>query len=119
MMRRIAQLLSVTVLLVAFSVPLAAQQEPTQESIDDLRTRAEAGDASAQVNLGVMYANGRGVAQDHVQAHVWYNLAAARGQGEVREIAIERRDTIASALTRDQLGEAQRLAREWDAAHPR
>ena len=41
MMRRIAQLLSVTVLLVAFSVPIAAQQE----SIEELRARAEAGDA--------------------------------------------------------------------------
>ncbi len=31
-----------------------------------------------QYNLGVMYKNGQGVPQDHVQAHMWYNLAASR-----------------------------------------
>jgi TPR repeat protein len=41
------------------------------------RQRAEQGDAIAQTNLGVRYANGRGVQQDYVEAHKWYNLAAS------------------------------------------
>jgi hypothetical protein len=39
--------------------------------------------------------------------------------GEDRESAVEARDRIADELTPDDLSEAQRLAREWDAAHPR
>ena len=37
----------------------------------------------AQFNLGVRYSNGRGVPQDDVQAHMWFNLAASRITGEV------------------------------------
>ena len=63
----------------------------------------------AQYNLGVMYHNGDGVVQDYVMAHVWYNLAGARGDEQARE----NRDRIAQKMTRDQIAEAQRLAREW------
>ena len=41
---------------------------------------AEQGNASAQYNLGVMYANGRGVPQDYAEAMKWYRLAAEQGQ---------------------------------------
>ena len=37
------------------------------------------GFADAQYNLGIMYANGRGIPQDYVQAHMWLNLAADQG----------------------------------------
>ena len=40
---------------------------------------AEQGDAVAQVNLGNMYANGRGVPQDADAAVRWYRLAAEQG----------------------------------------
>ena len=50
---------------------------------------AAQGLASAQDNLGSMYYTGRGVPQDYVQAHVWYNLAASRLSGERREDAGE------------------------------
>ena len=46
---------------------------------EDLRTRAEAGDAGAQCKLGVSYANGRGVEQDDVEALRWIRLAADQG----------------------------------------
>lgn len=35
--------------------------------------RAEQGDADAQLNLSVMYANGRGVPQDYKEAYAWFN----------------------------------------------
>jgi hypothetical protein len=45
---------------------------------------AISGDAAAQQNLGLMYANGRGVPQDYAQAVNWFHKAAewgiARGQ---------------------------------------
>jgi TPR repeat protein len=66
-----------------------------------------------------MYANGQGVPPDYVQAHMWYNLWASRLTGEARDYAVGVRDLVADELTPDDLSEAQRLAREWDAAHPR
>jgi TPR repeat protein len=66
-----------------------------------------------------MYATGRGVPQDYVQAHMWINLAASRPTGEERETAAELRDLLRTQMTPEQIAEAQRLAREWDLAHPR
>ncbi len=73
------------------------------------RPLAEQGNASAQNNLGVMYAIGNGIPQDYVEAHKWANLAAARGN----KVAKEFMDSIAARMTSDQIAEAQRLAREW------
>ncbi len=67
------------------------------------------GTALAQVNLGLMYHVGKGVPQDYVRAHMWYNLAEARGQ----KIARENRNRLAKQMTPAQISEAQRLAREW------
>ena len=78
------------------------------------RLAAEQGLADAQFNLGIRYYNGQGVPQDYVQAHLWWNLAAAQGDEEARE----NRDIIAAKMTPAQIEEAQRLAREWLAAHP-
>ena len=59
-----------------------------------------------------MYAEGRGVAQDYVQAHMWFYLAAAQGDAK----ALKNRDSIAAKMTSAQIAEAQRLAREWKPA---
>ena len=40
---------------------------------------AKQGDADAQYNLGLMYANGEGVLQDNLYAHMWWNIAASQG----------------------------------------
>ena len=82
--------------------------------------------------LGKMYANGKGVAQDYVQAHKWMNLAAAgagantedtiedimlRGGGVIPVgldwLASKNRDDVAARMTPAQIAEAQRLASEW------
>ena len=92
-------------------------QEP---SIAPIRiSELSKGHAGAQYNLGFMYDNGRGVPEDYVQAHMWFNLAASRATGEMREDAVEARDRTADEMTPAALSEAQRLAREWDEAHPR
>ena len=44
---------------------------------------------------------------------------AETGDAEAREKAVRNRDRAANLLTSDDLSEAQRLAREWDAALPR
>ena len=69
---------------------------------------AEQGDAKAQFNLAVMYANGQGVIQDDVYAHMWWNIAAANGNF----FAQKNRDEVTKSMTSSQLEEAQKLARE-------
>jgi uncharacterized protein len=44
-----------------------------------LGARAGRGDARAQAALGFMYANGRGVPQNQVEAAIWYRRAADQG----------------------------------------
>ena len=50
---------------------------------------------------------------------MWANLAAAQSSGEDRDRWVKSRDINAAKMTAEQIAEAQRLAREWDAAHPR
>ena len=45
---------------------------------------AEQGDAAAQFNLGVMYANGEGVPKDASQAVTWYRKAAEQGVAQAQ-----------------------------------
>jgi len=70
---------------------------------------AEQGHAGAQNNLGLMYDKGQGVPQDHVQAHIWFNLAATQGNKQ----AAKDRDIVAKRMTPVDISEAQRLARKW------
>jgi TPR repeat protein len=48
-------------------------------ALREWRPLAELGIAPAQFNLGLLYANGQGVAQDYVQARQWYEKAAIQG----------------------------------------
>ncbi len=78
------------------------------EAVKWYRLSAEQGNASAQYNLGVMYAKGQVVTQDDVYAHMWWNIAAEGGNSRAQE----NRDKVATRMTSSQLAEAQRLARE-------
>jgi len=82
-------------------------------AVKEWRPLAEQGYADAQYNLGFMYDNGQGVPQDYVQAHMWYNLAAAQNQ----ERATKLRAALANDMTPVQIADAQELAREWLAQH--
>ena len=78
-------------------------------ALHEYRKAAEQGDAAAQYNLGLMYANGRGVPQDYVEAHKWLNLAATQGI----KPAFENRNLVAKEMTPADVSLAQELAREW------
>ena len=84
-----------------------------KESVRWFRLAAEQGDAEAQGGLGLAYSAGRGVPQDFVASHMWITLAAARLTGATRHGALKFRDTIAAAMTSEQIAEAHRLAQEW------
>jgi len=100
--------------MVAFLLGAAAcaeTPEPAQDdSIEALRTRANAGDADAQYNLGLMYDNGEGVPEDDVEAYKWFNLATAYADASQREEFTEARDLAAEVLTPEQLAEGQKLS---------
>ena len=53
-------------------------------ALQEFKKAAEQGDARAQFNLGVMYANGRGVIQDDKEAVKWFRLAAEQGVAEAQ-----------------------------------
>ena len=66
-------------LSVAFSCSAFAQPD-----FESTKARAEAGDSIDQYNLGVMYANGTGVAENDQEAVKWYRLAAEQGLAEAQ-----------------------------------
>jgi peptidoglycan hydrolase-like protein with peptidoglycan-binding domain len=67
---------------------------------------ARAGDARAQYMMGRMYAEGRGTPQDFLQAHAWYNVAAANGYSA----AATARDSLGAQMTPSQVSLAQSRA---------
>ena len=69
---------------------------------------AEQGNSYGQNNLATMYSAGEGVTLNKIYAHMWYNIAATDGH----PVASDNRENIAKQMTRDQIAEAQRLARE-------
>jgi TPR repeat protein len=78
------------------------------------RLGAENYSALAQNALGTLYANGQGVPQDYVRAHMWFNLASAQ---DFLDIAKENRDKIANRMTEQQIAEAQAMAQKCVALH--
>lgn len=85
------------------------------EAANWYRLAADRRHPQAQYNLGLLYATGKGVAQDDVMAHMWFNLAAAQfpvSDTRNRNVAINSRDVVAGKLTREQIVEAQKLARD-------
>ena len=48
---------------------------------------------------------------------MWYNLAASKMKGQMREDAVKNRNLVVKLLTQEQISEAQRLAREWAEKH--
>jgi uncharacterized protein len=86
----------------------AAQSGDYVTALQEWRPLAEQGDATSQNNLGVMYENGKGVLQDNVRSHIWYNIAAANGN----EKSGKWRDQIAAKMTSADISKAQSMARE-------
>ena len=51
----------------------------SDSSFDEVLAKAKQGDAEAQFNLGVMYANGHGVRQDYKKAKEYFGLSCDSG----------------------------------------
>lgn len=72
---------------------------------------AQKGNAGAQFNIGLMYANGKGVLANQARAHMWLSVAISSGF----TMAFEKRRYIELNMTDEELHEARRLAIEWRA----
>ena len=70
-------------------------------------------EAETLLHMGLSYSTGRDVETDLVAAHKWFNLAALKGSRQARTYRME----IAAELTRQDLRDAQRQAREWLRKH--
>jgi len=94
-----------------------AKIRPADEGLADLHVArclaaAAAGDTDACYDLGVIFSTG---GHDLVEAHKWFNLAAAAGHEEASWC----RADVADEMTAREIAEAQRRAREWLAAEQR
>ena len=56
-----------------------------------------------------MYANGLGVPQDYVSAHMWMNLSGSQGITN----AVKNRNIIENRMSKQQIEKAQEMARNW------
>jgi hypothetical protein len=77
------------------------------EKADWFLKAAEQGHVPAQFGLGISYRDGDGVLQDAVIAHMWLNISAANGSVGGSGV----RGVIEQRMTREQVAEAQALAR--------
>ena len=73
----------------------AADAGRHRKALREWQVAAHAGDAKAMLALGRLYRQGLGAPQDYVQAHLWFNLAASRGEAE----AVTERDALAARMT--------------------
>lgn len=87
--------------------------QPT-EALKQWQEAARSGDSRAMLALGRLYVKGLGSPQDYVRAHMWFNLAASRGESR----AIRERDALARKMTAAERAEAQKLARTWRPGSP-
>lgn len=82
----------------------------TERHVRSCEKDAFAGRDEAQYQLGLLYSSGKGgIPVDYVTAHMWLNLSAQQGNAGARELRRE----LAMDMSRTEIAEAQRLAREW------
>jgi uncharacterized protein len=83
-----------------------------QDAMKWYRMAAAQGDPRAQYNLGFMYANGEGVPQNLPRGHMWWSLAS---NGEAAAWASL--DALSKMMTKEQIAEAQAMARKCEASN--
>ncbi|WP_209015104.1 sel1 repeat family protein [Roseibium limicola] len=63
--------------------------------------------------MGLDSACGRHGSADLVSAHKWFNIAALKGNSD----AARYRKELSGEMSREEIAEAQRVAREWLSTH--
>lgn len=75
---------------------------------------AEQGEPLSQYDLGQRYIVGLGVPTNNIEALKWLILAAGNGQVD----AARKRDELRSSMSRNEIAEAEKLAKQHGAAKP-
>ncbi|SDS01699.1 LysM peptidoglycan-binding domain-containing protein [Opitutus sp. GAS368] len=96
---------SLAAVLFVFALGLAAHAQESSE-VTGLRAKAVKGNGIAQYNLGLAYAQGRGIAADQVEAFVWLSLARENGaRGRALDTVIGSLDKATIELATQRLAE--------------
>lgn len=75
----------ILLVLVLFGNRLPAQTGfVDRNTFEEIKAKAENGDAEAQSNLGYCYLTGNGVAQDYAESAKWYGKAAEQNHAEAQ-----------------------------------
>lgn len=82
-------------------------------SRDTVDFAAQGGQPDALFELGLSFSTGRDGVVDFVQAHKWFNIAALRGNDEAKRYRLE----LARDMSKAEITQAQKLAREWLSVH--
>ena len=89
---------------------------PADLAMARIMAAAAQGNLTALFDLGVAYSTGsQGIECDLIEAHKWFNIAAAQGHEE----AAWCRADISEEMTAREIAEAQRRARHWLAQESR
>ena len=115
--------LALAAMLLSGGLPLSADYYDGQrawdakrydEALSEWQASADGGDSKAMLALGTLYVQGLGAPQDYVLAHMWFNLAASRGENG----AAQERDALSEKMAPSERAEAQKRAREWRPTEP-
>jgi TPR repeat protein len=80
------------------------------------RKAADLGNDSGMFSLAVLYWSGRGVTQNPVEAYKWLHLASTHASGGAATRNTAARDSLGRMMTPALIAEAQKRARDWQAA---
>lgn len=95
--------------IIAMGAHVSRETSP-EDQLGAWLAEAERGLAGACYHLGVAFSTAsNGAPCDLIEAHKWFNLAAARGHEE----AAHCRADISDEMTAREIAEAQRRARQW------
>ena len=87
---------------------MIATQKGNTESANQTGIEKNALSMMSNLDLGLMYFDGKDVARDYVLAYMWLSIAAENGD----KYGAEMRDNVAQDMTPYQIAKAQALARE-------
>lgn len=105
-MTRTARILALTVLLFGTGAAHA--------DLDQIRQAAEAGDANAQLELGILFHYGFNYKGNEVPALTWYTLSANQGNARASKL----REALMKKMTEKEVEEALEQVAQFKAARP-
>jgi|SRR6056300_494473 TPR repeat protein len=86
----------------------AYKQEDYRTAFREWRPLAEQGEARAQFNLGIMYAQGKGIGKNYLLSYVWLSLANKNGHNKAKQYI----KSLVKNMSKTQITEAKRIVQE-------